>query len=244
MPSEKFACKPQILAPRAANYFKASSENATISCKARGSPAPDILWLYNKRPINTHDQRLTVKTYKEINKREILELVTSELTISGLRHYDKGSYICAAINSGGREEVELQLDLTIELLNKRTFISDANNTMFMIVCIILGFLFILLFTVVIVCCYCRKVKNQQKKSSVSDNNRLITVGGLTKSNGKSLNESVLDGSVIIEMQKSLLTEVNPVEKPPRRTELDSIEKDLEDAHDANQTLLDEETAFS
>ena len=54
-----------------------------------------------------------------------------------------------------------------------------------------------------------------------------------------MNESVLDGSVIIEMQKSLLTEVNPVEKPPRRTEVDSIEKDMEDVHDVKQTLLDE-----
>lgn len=33
-----------------------------------------------------------------------------------------------------------------------------------------------------------------------------------------------------------------VAKPPRRPELDSIEKDMEDVHDAKQTLLDE-TAF-
>lgn len=207
--SEKFACKPQILAPHGASYLKVSSENATLSCKARGSPAPVIIWLYNKRPINTHDQRLNVKTYKEINKREMLEQVTSELTIIGIKYYDKGSYTCAALNAGGREEVELQLDLSMELLNKRTLISDANDTMFMVVCIIVGFLCILIFTVVIVCCYCKKVRNQEKKSSISDNNRLIA-GGQPKSNGKSLNESVLDGSVIIEMQKSLLTEVNPV----------------------------------
>ena len=41
----------------------------------------------------------------------------------------------------------------------------------------------------------------------------------------------------MEMQKSLLTDVNPVEKPPRRTEVDSL--DRESGHDAKQTLLDE-----
>lgn len=67
-----------------------------------------------------------------------------------------------------------------------------------------------------------------------------TNGPVTKLNGKAQNDSMLDGgSVIMEMQKSLLTEVNPVEKPPRRTEVDTIEKDADDISEMKQTLLDE-----
>jgi hypothetical protein len=67
-----------------------------------------------------------------------------------------------------------------------------------------------------------------------------TNGPVTKLNGKAQNDSMLDGgSVIMEMQKSLLTDVNPVEKPPRRTEVDTIEKDADDISEMKRTLLDE-----
>lgn len=62
---------------------------------------------------------------------------------------------------------------------------------------------------------------------------------------KSTDGSVLDGgSVIMEMQKSLLTEVNPVEKPPRRADIEANEKvDYDERQEAKKTLL-EETGFA
>jgi len=49
---------------------------------------------------------------------------------------------------------------------------------------------------------------------------------------------MLEGSVIMEMQKSLLNEVNPVEKPPRRTDIESVDGG-DDVLEIKKTLLDE-----
>lgn len=247
---DDFACRPKILVSRSAIYIKASSGNQTLQCRVKGSPKPDIVWMFNKRSISSYDQRYSVKTYPELNKGDIMGILTSELTITGLKHQDKGTYTCKASNKGGREEVDMTLDIPADVLHKGSFVPQSGNYFFMIICIVVGVLFIILFTIVILCCYCKRVNKYQKNATVIDNARLManSNGPATKINGKqSSNDSILDGgSVIMEMQKSLLTEVNPVEKPPRRNEMDCIEKDShlhDDLNDVKQTLLDE-TAFS
>lgn len=177
-------------------------------------------------------------------KDEHLRHVVSELTIVGLRVADQGKYVCRATNKGGQDEFATQLDIPPDYTKGGAFVPPATNTFFMILCLIVGVLFIILFTIAILCCYCRRVNKYDKKPS-SDNTLLMSQQNVpTKINGKTQSDSMLDGgSVIMEMQKSLLTEVNPVEKPPRRTEVDSIEKDSDDISDAKQTLLDE-TIFS
>lgn len=174
-----------------------------------------------------------------------MKIVVSELTIVGLRSVDHGRYVCKAENRGGRDEYAIQLDIPADYTKGGAFVPPTSNTFFMILCVIVGVLFIILFTIAILCCYCKRVNKYDKKPS-SDNALLMSQqnGPTTKLNGKTQSDSILDGgSVIMEMQKSLLTEVNPVEKPPRRTEVDSIEKDSDDISDVKQTLLDE-TIFS
>lgn len=68
-------------------------------------------------------------------------------------------------------------------------------------------------------------------------------GGMLLGGG---NDSMLEGSVIMEMQKSLLTDVNPVEKPPRRVEMDGLGGMMmgdghghDDGHELKKTLLDD-----
>lgn len=154
---------------------------------------------------------------------------------------DHGKYVCKATNKGGQDEFVIQLEIPADYTKSGAFVPPSPNTFFMILCIIVGILFIVLFTIAILCCYCRRLNKYDKKPS-SDNTLLMTQqnGASTKLNGKTQSDSILDGgSVIMEMQKSLLTEVNPVEKPPRRTEVDSIEKDSDDISDVKQTLLDE-----
>jgi hypothetical protein len=237
---DEFACRPRIV-PRGPSHLKATKENEIIKCHVSGSPRPTIEWIFNRRTLRESD-RHKINTYEPIasQRTDILHIVNSELTIVGLRSSDAGKYVCRAMNRGGDDEFEFVLEVPT---TKDIFVPASSNTFFMILCIIVGVLFIILFTIVILCCYCRRATKYHQKNPSSDNTLLMTQtnGPTTKLNGKTQqNDSILDsGSVIMEMQKSLLTEVNPVEKPPRRTEVDAIEKDADDISEMKQTLLDE-----
>lgn len=244
---DEFACIPRIMSRSSPSHVLASDRNQTLECHVRGSPRPNIEWLFGNRLVRSNDH-FRINTFESMGSKktdEHLKHVVSELTIVGLRMADHGKYICKAENRGGRDEYAIQLDIPAGGSSGGAFVPPSTNTFFMILCIIVGVLFIILFTIAILCCYCRRVNKYDKKPS-SDNALLMSQqnGPTTKLNGKAQSDSILDGgSVIMEMQKSLLTEVNPVEKPPRRTEVDSIEKDSDDISDVKQTLLDE-TIFS
>jgi len=247
---DEFACAPRMIVPRGAATVRASHENETLKCHVRGSPRPDIEWTFNRKAIQPNQQQhYRINTFEPMgSKRDgTMYHVVSELTIVGLRAHDHGQYLCRARNKGGFDEAKIMLEIPADHTTKGgAFVPPTSNAFFMIMCIIVGVLFILLFTITILCCYCRRVNKYEKNASSIDNTLLMAQsnGQTTKLNGKGANDSMLDGgSVIMEMQKSLLTEVNPVEKPPRRTEVDTIEKDADDVSDVKQTLLDE-TAFS
>lgn len=247
---DEFACSPTIFVPRGITSIRASKPNETIVCQVRGTPRPNIEWHFGSRLIRTNDQHYHIKTTdippKPGRKDEHLKHVKSELTILSLRAADKGRYSCKATNIGGTHEVAVSLDIPPDSLSDNGYFeSKTSNTFFMILCIIVGILFIVVFTICILCCYCRRVNKYDKKPS-SDNTLLMSQqnGPTTKLNGKSQSESILDGgSVIMELQKNLLTDVNPVEKPPRRTDVDSIEKDGDDVSDLKQTLLDDTITY-
>ena len=244
---EEFACMPRVIPRSSLQHVSASKKNQTLECHVRGSPRPNVEWLFNNRLVRNNDH-YKVNTFEPVGSKKTedhLKYVVSELTIIGLRAGDHGKYVCKAENRGGRDEYAIQLDIPADYTKSGAFVPPTSNTFFMILCVIVGILFIVLFTIAILCCYCKRVNKYDKKPS-SDNALLMSQqnGPTTKLNGKTQSDSILDGgSVIMEMQKSLLTEVNPVEKPPRRTEVDSIEKDSDDISDVKQTLLDE-TIFS
>lgn len=243
---DEFACRPRIV-PRGPSHLRASRGNETIKCHVSGSPRPNVEWIFNRRPLR-ESERHKFHTFEPIGSQrsDTLHLVNSELTIVGVRTSDAGKYTCRALNRGGIDEYDFTLEIPADFISSGGFVPTSSNTFFMILCIIVGILFIILFTIVILCCYCRRTTKYHQKNPSSDNTLLMTQtnGPTTKINGKAQNDSMLDGgSVIMEMQKSLLTEVNPVEKPPRRTEVDTIEKDADDISEMKQTLLDE-TMFS
>lgn len=248
---DEFACSPTIFVPRGVTSIKASKENETIVCQVKGTPRPTIEWHFGSRLIRQNDHHYHIRTFevmsKQVHKDEHLKHVVSELTILTLRASDKGRYSCKATNIGGSHEVAISLEIPPDSLSDSGIFyeSKSGNALFMILCIIVGILFIVVFTICILCCYCRRVNKYDKKPS-SDNTLLMSQqnGPMTKLNGKSQSESILDGgSVIKELQKNLLTDVNPVEKPPRRSDVDSIEKDGDDVSDLKQTLLDDPITY-
>lgn len=238
IPSEDFACRPRILQPINGASIDAHHDNVTMVCRMKASPKPEISWTYEGRTINELDQRIEIKNTQQMNRLDPIDIYTSELSISNVRLSDKGTYVCTGINAGGMASVELLLNVPPIIANTGDGITGSvptenNNNLLLLLCMIAIILLTLLIIIVLViCCYCRRVKKYSKNGSISEN------GLVTGKMEKSQDGSMLEGSVIMEMQKSLLTEVNPVEKPPRRTELDGNSELMEDGFELKKTLLD------
>ena len=71
------------------NYVGAEDETATFTCKAKGSPAPEIKWIYNGKPIEE----------MVFNPRS--RILHNKIIIEGLSKKDTGNYGCNATNSIG-----------------------------------------------------------------------------------------------------------------------------------------------
>lgn len=232
---DDFACRPQIIENRI--IYPGDGENATFTCKVTGLPLPQVDWLFHKRPFPKNDKRFSVTKAVRTSGKDTNEVLVSELTIVGVKASDRGPYACKATNPGGTEESEQFFDLKPPPLKPAA--NRTNDILWIVLFIVLAILVILILTILILCCVCRKARRFKKNSSISEN------GLMNSKMDKSADGSVLDGgSVIMEMQKSLLTEVNPVEKPPRRADIEANDKtnDYDEGHEVKKTLL-EETGF-
>lgn len=271
IPTEHFACKPIIINPmKNLTIIQMNRENVTLTCVIKGSPKPNVAWLFNRKSIYS-DKRISIKNSQEINKLQSTDLYTSELQIIGMKISDKGVYSCAASNGAGTTEIDYQLIIPAgiatrldgsiiggtsnDINNSNNLISStesaALNIYLIIFIIIIILLTILIIILLIVYCYCKRIKGYSNKENgnlmfdkthhqQNQNNGNVGGGGVGIPGGfGGRNDSMLEGSVIMEMQKSLLTEVNPVEKPPRRTELDSSGDLIDDGHELKKILLDE-----
>lgn len=232
---DEFACRPQIIENRI--IYPGEGENATFTCKVTGLPLPKVDWLFHKRPFPKNDKRLSVTYAVRTTGKDSSEILVSELTIVGVKSSDRGSYVCKATNSGGTDESEQFFDLKKEPAKPPP--NRTNDILWIVLFVVLAVLVILIITILILCCVCRKARRFKKNSSISEN------GLMNSKMDKSADGSVLDGgSVIMEMQKSLLTEVNPVEKPPRRADIEASDKvDYDEGREVKKTLL-EETGFA
>lgn len=243
--AENFACEPRILSPRDGATIDAS-DNVTIECRVRGTPKPVIEWTYNGESLIDDGDRILVRNMQETSRRDAVDIYISELTISDVRSTDRGTYTCLATNNGGKTKSNVQLTYApvSEVINGFGLggisstvgipTTHATNLLLLICLVAIILLTMLIIVVLILFCYCRRVKKYSKNGSISEN------GLMTSKIDRSQDGSMLEGSVIMEMQKSLLTEVNPVEKPPRRNEIDGKSVPIDDGHELKKTLLDEQ----
>lgn len=255
VPSENFACRPRILGS-VRSFVEANHDNITLPCRIVGTPRPNVTWIYNKRQLNPNpnDQhfRILNSVGEQVNGQQPpVQVLTSELRIYGVRNSDKGVYTCVADNRGGKAEAEFQLLVNGDYLGAAAAsdglagisgaigasTSDPQTSIILVICLIVTtFLVLLICLVLTLFWYCRRVKTYQKDNTMMSGDGLISC-----KLDKTHNSSMLEGSVIMEMQKSLLNEVNPVEKPPRRTDIESVDGG-DDGHEIKKTLLDE-TAY-
>uniref|UniRef100_A0A2M4AAE4 Putative leucine-rich repeat-containing protein 24 n=1 Tax=Anopheles triannulatus TaxID=58253 RepID=A0A2M4AAE4_9DIPT len=236
---DDFACPPSITENRL--HFPGLGENATFVCKVTGVPLPKIDWLFQKRSFSPHDQRLLFTEAVRTNDRDQSLLLVSELTIVGVRPSDRGPYVCKATNRGGIDESELFFDLKADP-HPITSATRSKGIVWIVLSITVIALLVIVLVSTVAWCWCRKVRRFKKNSTMSGDALMSAKMIADKSQNDS---SILDsGSVIVEMQKSLLTEVNPVEKPPRRVDIEPADKvDYDEKHEVKRTLL-EETGFA
>lgn len=247
VPAEHFACRPVILYPHDGLTIDATNENITITCRLKGSPKPKVKWLYNNQPLHSNDPRITIRYAEELNRRDSIEFYISELIIVGVKTEDRGTYSCIATNTGGESKADILvavppvlesidgLGMTVSSTSGSPTPNQATHLLFIVCLIAIILLTLLILIVLVLCCYCRRVKKYSKNGSISEN------GLMSSKMDRSTDGSMLEGSVIMEMQKSLLTEVNPVEKPPRRTEIDGNTISNDEIPEIKKTLLEEQS---
>ncbi|KPU75011.1 uncharacterized protein Dana_GF21177, isoform B [Drosophila ananassae] len=95
----RFASAPVLEQPPQ-NVTALDGKDATISCRAVGSPNPNITWIYNETQL------------VEISSRvQILE--SGDLLISNIRPSDAGLYICVRANEAGSVKGEAFLSVLV-----------------------------------------------------------------------------------------------------------------------------------
>ncbi|KAK9875816.1 hypothetical protein WA026_009602 [Henosepilachna vigintioctopunctata] len=195
-----FACAPKISDPQSMTSIEASTANVTISCKAIGQPAPHVDWMTNGRIISK-DPRQHIQKYV-LSKSIDVDSAWNNLTIINVNSRDRGEYKCLAKNDGGVDEHNVTL-----IVSSGPISAGGGSIMQPIeglIPVIIGVIVTLIFLIVIILlllCWCRKPLPR---------NGADRKGGDNESSSEYIN---LHGQP--DMEKSLITDVNPVVKPPR-----------------------------
>lgn len=168
VPIDAFACRPKIVFPvvdaadNGVAVVRASSDNVTITCRMEAPPSTAVTWTYNKHALPTYPKRIFIKNTSDANGggggaggQDAKDLLTSELTIVGLRQTDEGTYTCSAHNVGGQTDLDIQLRIG----RGASHFFLTNQMMFVLCLMAVGLLMVSTVIMIVTCCYCRKFKN-------------------------------------------------------------------------------------
>ncbi|KAG5321043.1 SLIT3 protein, partial [Pseudoatta argentina] len=213
--SDDFACRPKITNIEPSNKIEAAKGDVTISCRATGIPRPELSWTYRNRLITNSSKHGNDKNYLLLENHDWLNL-----TIIDALPADKGDYICHAKSPGGEAEKNVTVSIMGDALGGR------DNFISLPLAIGLGVtaLCLLIVTVVLCVCYCRRRH--------------------TRHDEKGLEAASLEHHGLGEQEKSLITTINPVVKPPRRYEAPSVTSHSTEMTELNRTLLDNDSVFA
>lgn len=187
VPIDAFACRPKIVFPvvdaadNGVAVVRGSSDNVTIRCRMEAPPSTAVTWTYNKHALPTYPKRIFIKSTSESSGaagQDAKDLLTSELTIVGLRQTDEGIYTCSAQNVGGQTDLDIQLQIGRSANN--FFLT--NQMMFVLCLMAVGLLMVSTVIMIVTCCYCRKFKNLIKHD-LDEHNGNTSIGMEAASNG-------------------------------------------------------------
>ncbi|KYM95669.1 PREDICTED: uncharacterized protein LOC108780121 [Cyphomyrmex costatus] len=214
--SDDFACRPKINNIEPSNKIEIAKGDVTMSCRATGIPRPELSWTHRNRVLSNVTKRMSNdRSYILLSNHEWLNLTVIDVLPS-----DKGDYICRAKSPGGEAEKNVTLSVMGDALGGR------ENFISLPLAIGLGVtaLCLLIVTVVLCVCYCRRRR--------------------TRHDEKGLEAASLEHHGLGEQEKSLITTINPVVKPPRRYEAPSVTSHSTEMTELNRTLLDNDSVFA
>ncbi|KAJ2941084.1 hypothetical protein O0L34_g10316 [Tuta absoluta] len=222
-----FACRPSIVYPTSSTTVRTSDSNITLSCQVDGNPLPEVNWVQNSQIIDgTYKYQGELKYYITQSSMENSKWVNITIVDAGTT--DNGEYLCVAKNTGGVEERSITLAVTHTPPGIVVPPGMDNNMLPVLIGVSCTAAILLILLVILCWCCCRRRNSEKKKADTS--------------NG----EALIEGSVIPEMEKSLITAVNPVTKPPRRYDgvAPSITSQGTEMSELNKTLLDNDSVFA
>lgn len=171
--------------------------------------------MYRTRTLNNLTKRLNSdRGYVLTASHEWLNLTIPDVVPS-----DKGDYICHAKSPGG----EAERNVTLAIVGDAS--GGKDNFISLPLAIGLGVtaLCLLIVTMVLCTCYCRRRRDRHDE--------------------KSHEAASLEHHGLGEQEKSLITTINPVVKPPRRYEAPSVTSHSTEMTELNRTLLDNDSVF-
>lgn len=213
--SDDFACRPKIVAIGPFTKLETGRGDVKLWCRASGIPRPKLSWVYRTRILTNSTRRHNgERGYVLHEKNDWLNL-----TIPDVSPADKGEYICMAQNPGGSTERNVSLTIVGDTVAGKT------STVSLPLALGLGITFLLLLLVTLILCvwYCRKRRPRHDE--------------------KSAEAASLEHHGLGEQEKSLITAINPVVKPPRRYEAPSVTSHGTEMTELNRTLLDNDSVF-
>lgn len=228
-PSVIFACAPNILYPPANSRMEIASANYTVVCKVKGEPKPDVEWYFNGRLVGK-DPRHSSNKYV-ISRYKEGQYTYNNLTIVNVAYRDRGEYKCLAKNPGGEDETNVTLVINSDCEGCGSVpASGSMNTLPLLLGLVIAAVLLILIIVLILVCFCCKKSNSRnyasKRHDLSQSSEYIGLDGRP------------------EMEKALITEVNPIVKPPRhQTVTSSVMTGATEVSDVNKTLLDGDSIF-
>ncbi|XP_017782026.1 PREDICTED: amphoterin-induced protein 2 [Nicrophorus vespilloides] len=223
-----FACNPKIVVPSPGAVLEADTTNYTIPCKVEGEPRPSVVWYWNGRSVDT--QRNGMKYFITSTKETPY---WDNLTIINIHIRDRGEYKCIATNAGGSDErnVTVYLKGTDNFGGGASSSTSMSNIVIMITALSVGSVILLIIIILIICCFCKR--NGRNRGPMSKNRHL--------SQDEFIN---LDGRPG-EMEKALITDVNPILKPPRQYSVPpSVTSGGTEVSEAKKMLIDDESIFN
>ncbi|KAJ8913413.1 hypothetical protein NQ315_017156 [Exocentrus adspersus] len=222
-----FACIPEIVEPKPLLQIEATYTNVTLTCKVKGEPIPDVDWVNNGHIIE-RDPRKAKQKY--ITFKNTTDGYTwNNLTITNVNYRDRGEYKCIAKNPGGEDERNITLVVPAGALTGSGGSIPLSSSNLWIIGLAVSLIIILLIILVLICCFCRRSTrglNTKRRDHANSSEEYINM-----SSGQA------------DIKKGLITDVNPVTKPPRATVPPSVVSGGTEVSDVKRNLLDNESVF-
>lgn len=187
IPSEEFACPPEVVLTTQSQVQAEAGENVSFSCRVSGDPEPKVTWMFDGNPIN--------HTWVVLEAEEGVLQKWVNISVSNVSEVDAGVYSCVAKNTLGIASRNVTLVLPEVVTATTLSKSDTGLLWWTVLCVGSIVIVSTVCTIVAVCCV--KSRNttikRRMKASVSFNDqekKLLDVSIATTDRGTGSNEAL------------------------------------------------------